>query len=233
MQINPITCNSSHRQNFKSNITFDIGGSQREGSCKIYYSTTETDEEIFKQQTTVNKLGKTKFKDGDDFIRCLVKKMGVIQKACRGVIREKEYPRSENTIKNIAFFLPSYTCGAHAYYLPNHRAADNRPLKDIDFDNLVDKLKAAKVNISPDVRIKIVQDAMGAGMAICQKLYDNDMLRPGSYYTVCITGGGCGISNIEMYDEDNVIIKSSGSGYLSQSLSMQKVSKAGASAPAL
>ena len=36
MQINPINCNSSHRQNFKSNITFDIGGSQREGSCKIY-----------------------------------------------------------------------------------------------------------------------------------------------------------------------------------------------------
>ena len=36
------------KPNFKSNITFDIGGSQREGSCKIYYASTPKDELIYK-----------------------------------------------------------------------------------------------------------------------------------------------------------------------------------------
>ena len=44
--------------NFRSNITFDIGGSQREGSCKIYYASTPTDEVFYKEKTTVNDLGK-------------------------------------------------------------------------------------------------------------------------------------------------------------------------------
>ena len=41
------------KPNFKSNITFDIGGSQREGSCKIYYASTPKDELIYKENTTV------------------------------------------------------------------------------------------------------------------------------------------------------------------------------------
>ena len=59
------------------------------------------------------------------------------------------------------------------------------------------------------------------------------MLKEGKYYTAVITGGGCGIANIEVPDNEKVIVKSSGSSYLSQSLSLQKVSRAGASAPAV
>ena len=61
-QINQQTKNT----NFKSNITFDIGGSQREGSCKIYYASTPKDEEFYREHTTVNTLGKRMFADSDD-----------------------------------------------------------------------------------------------------------------------------------------------------------------------
>ena len=89
------------------------------------------------------------------------------------------------------------------------------------------------IDVAPDVKIKIVQDAMGTGLAMTKRLYDLGMLNEGKYYTACITGGGCGISNIEMVDNEKVIVKSTGSGYLSQSLNLQKVSRAGASAPAV
>lgn len=219
--------------NFKSNITFDIGGSQREGSCKIYYASTPKDEEIYKEHTTVNTLGKKMFTDSDDFINNIVNKIVKIQKDNKKTIREKGYPEEENKLKNITIFLPSYTMGNKAFYLPNIRNKDDKPLKDLDFSDFKERLIKAGAEISDDLQYKICQDALGAGLAMAQKLYDAGKLIEGSLYTACITGGGCAVATIEAVDAENVIIKSSGSGYLSQSLDLQKVSKAGASAPAL
>lgn len=218
---------------FKSNITFDLGGSQREGSCKIYYATTPKDETIYTENTTINNLGKNKFIDGDDFINLLIEKVGRIQQNSRATVAEMGYPMGENAIKNLAIFLPSYTSNNYAYYLPNYRNKDNKPLKDVDFRHLKEQLFLRGINIAPDMKFKIVQDAMGTGLAMTKKLYERGMLQEGKYYTACITGGGCGISNIEVVDPNTVIVKSSGSSYLSQSLSLQKVSRAGASAPAV
>jgi len=234
VSFNPIQQNQKRFNNtFKSNITFDIGGSQREGSCKIYYATTATDEEIHREHTTVNALGKRSFQDSEDFINNIVNKISKIQKEGRREIKEKGFPAEENTIRNVAIFLPSYTMGDKAFYLPNIRNKEDKPLKDLDFSNFKERLAAAGVEVSDDMNFKVVQDAMGTGLAMTQKLYDLGMLEEGSLYTACITGGGCGISNIEVVDKNNVIVKSSGSGCLSQSLSLQKVSRAGASAPAL
>ncbi len=219
--------------NFKSNITFDLGGSQREGSCKIYYASTPDDKTIYRENTTINDLGKSKFDDGDDFINLLVKKVGRIQRDNKKTVKEMGYPADENAIKNLAIFLPSYTSNNYAYYLPNYRNKDNKPLKDVDFSDLKTRLTEKGINVAPDMKFKIVQDAMGTGLAMTKKLHELGMLDEGKYYTACITGGGCGISNIEVVDKDKVIVKSSGSSYLSQSLSLQKVSKAGASAPAV
>lgn len=224
---------NTHQPNFKSNLTFDIGGSQREGSCKIYYATTEKDEPIFTENTTVNNLGKNKFVDGDDFISLLIAKIKRIQKATEQIIKNRKYPEKENLLKNLAIFLPSYTSNNRAFYLPNYRNFENKALKDVDFTNLKEKLVENGIKIAPDMQFKILQDALGTGLAMTKKLYENDMLKEGRYYTACITGGGCGISNIEVVDKDKVVIKSSGSSCLSQSLALQKVSKAGASAPAL
>jgi len=219
---------------FKSNITFDIGGSQREGSCKIYYATSDSDEKIYGAQTTVNDLGKYRFQDSDDFIEKIVKKVRTVQENNRSNVQDMGYDASENRVKSMSIFIPSYTIDDFAYYLPNHKNLKNKPLKDLDFSDIRERLIRKGVKIAPDMKFRLMQDAMGTGMAVAKKLYDNDMLEKGKYYTACITGGGCGVANIEMTDDDHVIIKSTGSGYLSDGMnSLMKVSKAGASAPAL
>ena len=226
------SCNAANTS-FKSNITFDLGGSQREGSCKIYYASTPKDEQFHRENTTVNDLGKSKFADADDFINQIIKKVGRIQRDNKKVVKEKGYPKEENTLKNLAIFLPSYTSNNHAFYLANYRNAENKPLKDVDFRDLKQRLIESGIDVAPDMKFKVLQDAMGTGLAMTKRLHQLDMLQAGKYYTACITGGGCGIANIEVVDKDKVIVKSTGSSYLSQSLSLQKVSKAGASAPAV
>lgn len=75
MQVNMRTQSFTPKnQTFKSNITFDIGGSQREGSCKIYYASTPKDEAFYRENTTVNDLGKSKFQNSEDFINQIIKK---------------------------------------------------------------------------------------------------------------------------------------------------------------
>ena len=205
-QINQQTKNT----NFKSNITFDIGGSQREGSCKIYYASTPKDEEFYREHTTVNTLGKRMFADSDDFINNIVNKIVKIQENNRKIVKEKGYDESENSLKNITIFLPSYTMGNKAFYLPNIRNRDDKPLKDLDFSDFKERLINAGADISDDLQFKICQDALGAGLAMAQKLYHAGMLKEGSLYTACVTGGGCAVATIEAVDTDNVIIKSSG-----------------------
>lgn len=62
MLVNSINHYSNHYPKFnpafKSDIIFDIGGSQREGSCKIYYATSENSETLKKENTTVINLVK-------------------------------------------------------------------------------------------------------------------------------------------------------------------------------
>ena len=190
---------AAKNQTFRSNITFDIGGSQREGSCKIYYASTPKDEAFYRENTTVNDLGKSKFQNSEDFINQIIKKIGRIQKDNKKTVKEKGYAPEENALKNVAIFI------------------------------LVEK----GIEVAPDMKFKVLQDAMGTGLAMTKRLNKLGLLKEGKYYTACITGGGCGISNIEVVDKDKVIVKSSGSSYLSQSLSLQKVSRAGASAPAV
>lgn len=225
MQVNMRTQSFTPKnQTFKSNITFDIGGSQREGSCKIYYASTPKDEAFYRENTTVNDLGKSKFQNSEDFINQIIKKIGRIQKDNKKTVKEKGYAAEENALKNVAIFIPSYTSKDFAFYLPNHRNADNKPLKDLDFSNFKERLSEKGIEVAPDMKFKVLQDAMGTGLAMTKRLNKLGMLKEGKYFTACITGGGCGISNIEVVDKDKVIVKSSGSSYLSQSLSLQKVS---------
>ena len=217
---------------FRSNITFDIGGSQREGSCKIYYATGD-DTPIFMKNTTVNEIGVTKFNGPEDFMNKIAEKVKVVQDANREAIKKAGKSEDENILRSMTLFIPSYTDGSIAYFLPNHRNQENRPLKDLDFSKMKDLLLSKGVQISDNMRFRVLQDAMGTGLAVAKRLYNFGMLKPGKYYTACITGGGCGVSTIEMHDENNVIVKSTGSGYLATSDRLEKVSRAGASAPAV
>ena len=234
LPINPINQHKIYaRKNpvFKSDISFDIGGSQREGSCKILYSISEDGTPIIKTDTTVNEIGQPTFKDSDDFIDHIVKKIGKVQEEGRKKISKKGVSEEENAIKNVAIFLPSYTYDNYAFYLPNHKNIDGKPLKDLDFRDLKSRMTESGVEVAPGMKVKVMQDALGTGLAMTQRLYDEGMLTEGKYYTAVITGGGCGIANIEVPDIEKVIIKSSGSRYFVQGDEMVKVSAKGASAP--
>jgi len=235
LAINSIKQNnvSIHKSpSFKSDISFDIGGSQREGSCKILYATSDTGSQIIKTDTTVNELGHSTFKDSEDFIDHIVKKIGSVQEEGRKKISKKGLDAEENAIRNVAIFLPSYTSDNFAYYLPNHKNIDGKPLKDLDFRNLKSRMVESGVEVAPGMRFKVMQDALGTGLAMTQRLYDEGMLTEGKYYTAIITGGGCGVANIEVPDTEKVLVKSSGSRYFVQGEDMVKVSAKGASAPA-
>jgi len=233
MKISSIKQYTNTLKGFKSNITFDIGGSQREGSCKIYYATSDDDQKIYSAKTTVNELGQTRFKDSNDFIDHIVKKVKTVQDNNANNIKDMGFPAEENILRSMTIFIPSYTDKAFAYYLPNHRNQQDRSLKDLDFADIKDRLIEKGVKVAPDMKFMLLQDAMGTGLAVAKKLYDHDMLSKGKYYTACITGGGCGVSNIEMTDDDYVIVKSTGSAYSTDNMELKKVSKAGASAPSL
>lgn len=218
--------------NFRSNMTFDIGGSQREGSCKIYYATTKGDEVIYTKSTTLNDKGVRTFKNSEDFINKIVQKVKKVQEINRETVNE-DYNPDENILRSLTILVPSYTVNGHAYYLPNHRDTNNRPLKDLNFSDIKTKLKDAGVEIDPRMQFRLLQDPMGTGLATAKRLWDLGLLEKGKYYTACITGGGCGISNIEMTDNQNIIVKSTGSAVLSDADALRKVSKVGASAPAV
>ena len=59
-----------------------------------------------------------------------------VQANNRNNIKDMGYPEEENTIKSMTIFIPSYTSKAFAYYLPNHKNNDDRPLKDLDFSDM-------------------------------------------------------------------------------------------------
>ena len=59
----------------------------------------------------------------------VVNKISKIQKEGRKEIKEKGFPVEENAIKNVAIFLPSYTMADKAFYLPNIRNKEDKPLK--------------------------------------------------------------------------------------------------------
>ena len=233
--INPIRQNKinyTKAPSFRSDMSFDIGGSQREGSCKILYTTSDGAREIIKLDTTVNDSGELAFKNSDDFIEHIVKKIRSVQQDGRYIVQYMGYDNDENALRNIAIFLPSYTSDNNAYYLPNHMDTKGKPLKDLDFRNLKARLEEKGVELAPGMKFRIMQDALGTGLAMTQRLYDYGMLEEGKYYTAVITGGGCGVANIEVPDSEKVIVKSTGSRYFVQGNEMKKVSKEGASAPA-
>ena len=223
---------SSTTPNFRSKIAIDVGASTTEGSCKIKYLTNDF-KEILVRRTTVNDTGKKTFNGASDFVNKIAEKIKVAQDEGKNIIAKMGLPESENILKSIVLMCPSYTFAEKVLYTANLRNQDNKPLKDIDFRNLPSVLAAKGVEAEPDTKLKVLQDAMGGGLAITDKLFQKGMLKAGSYYTVAITGGGCGIANVRALTDDRALIDSSGSSYLTDGLGVVKISKLGASAPSV
>lgn len=219
--------------NFTSNIVVDIGGSTKEGSCKIDVSTNDTKQQIYKEKTRVNKYGEEKFVDANDFLNRISKRVAIAQKAANAEIDAKGLDPKEKQINKLSILVPSYVYDNQALFLANLKDANNKPLRDINFNNLPSLLAERGVQISPNLKVNCFQDAIGSGLAMAKRLKELGMLEPGKYYTVAITGGGCGVSNIRALNDDKILVDSSGSSYFTDNSGVQKVSTAGASAPSV
>lgn len=217
---------------FKSGIVVDIGGSTKEGSCKIDVSTNDCSETLYKEKTRVNNVGRDSFSSEKDFWAKICSRIINAKNKADEIIDKKGLPASEKILNKLSFLVPSYAFGSEALYFANLKTPEG-PLKNVDFAKIPGLLSLMGVNIKPNLQVKVFQDAIGSGLAMTERLYKLDLLKPGDFYTVAITGGGCGISNIRHIGRNKVLVDSSGSSCLTDGMGVIKVSKLGASAPAI
>ena len=118
-------------------------------------------------------------------------------------------------------------------YADNIRTQDGIGMSDIDFNLIPKFLKDKGVKIAKDFKVRVFQDSMGSGLAIAQILHQKNMLHAGDHYSVVITGGGCGISNIRAVSDNSAIVDATGSSYFTNEQGLVKIANAGASASRL
>ena len=106
-------------------------------------------------------------------------------------------------------------------------------MSDIDLNQITNMLKEKGVKLAKDFKISTFQDSMGSGLAVAKKLHDKGMLHAGDHYSVIITGGGCGVSNIRAIADDKAIVDATGSSYFTNEQGLVKIANAGASASKL
>jgi hypothetical protein len=129
--------------------------------------------------------------------------------------------------------MPGSVYDNHLLYADNIRGANGLGMSDINFNLVPEIMKKNGIKIAKDFKVKLFQDSMGSGLAIAQKLHDKGMLHAGDHYSVAITGGGCGISNIRAITDNSAIVDATGSSYFTNEQGLVKIANAGASASKL
>lgn len=232
MYISPINnFNYSNQKNnnpsFKSRFLVDVGGSVGENSLKALLIPDKNGSTIYKMKNVVNTQGHRIYESTEDFLRKLAGKMAQYYK--EGL---KVKP-NEKTVTETVFFMPGSVYDNKLLYADNIRGANGMGMSDIDFNLMPKFLKDAGVKVSKDCQVRLFQDSMGSGLAIAQKLYEKGMLHAGDHYSVAITGGGCGISNIRAISDKSAIVDATGSSYFTDEQGLVKIANAGASASKL
>lgn len=232
MQVSPIGISNSYFANknnpsFSSRFLIDVGGSVGENSLKALLIENKSNNTIFKMKDVVNTQGKRIYEGSQDFLQKLSKKMADCYK--EGLNNNPK----DSVVKEAVFFMPGSVFDNKLLYADNIRGANGIGMSDIDFNLIPKFLKENGVKIAKDFKVRLFQDSMGSGLAIAQKLYDKNMLHAGDHYSVAITGGGCGISNIRAITDTSAIVDATGSSYFTNEQGLVKIANAGASASKL
>lgn len=221
--------NNSTNPSFHSKLIVDVGGSVKENSCKINILSDDGKDSYMKDKTIVNLPGKRFYENNNDFLQRLSSR---IKESFVKLDLSKKLTEDEKTVKEIVLFMPGNVFGNEMIYADNIKGESGYGLEGVDFKALTSILKKKGVPVSRDAEIKLLQDTIGGGMAVAKKLFDKGLLEEGSHYTVAITGGGCGITNIKRFSGDKAIIDVTGSSYFTNENGILKISNAGASASA-
>ncbi len=225
MRILPI--NNDKNTNFKSRLLADIGGSVGENSLKMLLIENGSNKTIHKIKSIVNTQGKRIYQNQEDFLNKLSEKLSTLYK--EGL---KQKP-TDDTVKEAVFFLPGTVHDNKLLYADNIRGITGLGMSNINFNEITAKLKEKGVKVAEDFKVRTFQDSMGSGLAVAQKLHDKGMIHAGDHYSVVITGGGCGISNIRAITDNSAIVDATGSSYFTNEQGLVKIANAGASASKL
>ena len=226
MYISPVS-NVQNSTSFRSRFLVDVGGSVGENSFKCLLIPNKSSKTISKMKDVVNTQGQRVYENTEDFLKKLAGKMAECYR--RGL---KEKP-NDKIVKEAVFFMPGSVYENKLLYADNIRGLNGAGMSDIDFSHMNQYLKDNGVKLSKDFKVNVFQDSMGSGLAIAQKLYDKGMLHAGDHYSVAITGGGCGISNIRAISDTSAIVDATGSSYFTNEQGLVKIANAGASASKL
>jgi len=223
------TFHKTNKQNpsFSSRFLVDVGGSVVENSYKGLLISNKSNETIYKMKSIVNNQGLRVYENAQDFLEKLAKKMGEVYR--NGL----QVNPKDKTVKEAVFFMPGSVYDNKLLYADNIRGASGTGMSDIDFNLMPEFMRKEGIRISNDFQVRLFQDSMGSGLAIAQKLHDKGMLKAGDHYSVAITGGGCGISNIRAISDTSAIVDATGSSYFTNEQGLVKIANAGASASKL
>lgn len=212
---------------FTGRFLVDVGGSVIENSFKGLIIPNNSGATLNKKMGIVNNLGKRGYDNAIDFMKKLSCKMAEVYK--EGLAKNPK----DKTLTEAVFFMPGSVYDNKLLYADNIKKLDGTGMSDIDFNLIPQYLKEAGIKLSKDFKVKLFQDSMGSGLAVAQKLHEKGMLHAGDHYSVAITGGGCGISNIRAISDNHVIVDASGSSYFTNDQGLVKIANAGASASKL
>lgn len=212
---------------FTGGVGFDIGASVPPASGKV----VECDKNgnvLAKVKTTVNKPDATHFENSNQFKNLVADRIAENYKNLDG-----------EGFEELTVFMPGSTHADTCIRTPNLKDGAGDSLTHIDYSNMGSLLAQRNVPIQQNFKMNILQDSMGIGGSTFKKIVQNDLLLPaekqllfpGAVYDVMMTGGGCGIANIQRLG-DNVIISGCGSDVLTDSGKSIRVSDIGASVKA-
>lgn len=215
--------------NFRGQGVTDSGASVEESSFKIA-SANNQGIIIKKAKTTINTPGKLTFENSKDYVTRSVSKFA-----------QNYYESDPKTgLTRLTMFAPGYVYKDEIVETPNLKGKDGKALSSISFANVKKMLLAQKIKLAKNFKFLVLQDSMGIGLSTIRNMVANDakagtekMLTPGKNYCVMMTGGGCGIAQIEALTDGKILVKGAGSNYLSSAKQSLRVSDEGASVKAV
>ncbi len=219
----------SGKFNFRGQGVTDSGASVEESSFKIA-SANNQGIIIKKAKTTINTPGKLTFENSKDYVTRSVSKFA------------KHYYESDpkTGLTRLTMFAPGYVFKNEVVETPNLKGKDGKALSSISFKDVRKMLLAQGIKVAKNFKFLVLQDSMGIGLSTVRNMVANDaiagtekMLTPGKNYCVMMTGGGCGIAQIETLSSGQILVKGAGSNYLSSTKESLRVSDEGASVKAV
>ncbi|MFH0702711.1 MAG: hypothetical protein V2B14_04135 [bacterium] len=225
---------NSKKINFGCKLVVDCGASNPGGSFKASILPDKSYKEIVSTSGIV-------CPNGIQYKKNYLKNLANL---CVQFLKNPETKVSLNQLKDddkklsgMTIFIPGPNINNKAVIISNLKDTKGKSLTNVDFSEVMQILKNSdNIDVTKNPKFLAVNDMLGSTAAIILELTNNpqykNLLKNDFYGTVCMTGGGCGVANVKIKD-NNIEIEASESGHMPTKNSDQILEKYAASVPAL